>query len=255
MARKKKKSDEGSGADVGVVMTCSLFLIILTFFILLNSIAVIDDRKQRLAIGSLVGSFGSLSGGLSKLKTGESLMPSSSPLVDQKTDINALLESLTVDMTNNVRIEKKREQGRLSIQAQALFKEGTHIMKSAQIPLLDRLSAFINTGEYPVDIVGHTDNRPASQKGYASNWEETSFMAMQVFQYLVEKGGVSPKRITAYGRGGQDPADSNDTKESRRLNRRVTVVLKFNVPEAAKRVFEEQPSGNFTYKRFNFEVF
>jgi chemotaxis protein MotB len=52
-------------------MTVALFLILLTFFVLLCSIAVIDEEKTRVAIGSLIGSFGSLPKGLSPLEHGK----------------------------------------------------------------------------------------------------------------------------------------------------------------------------------------
>ena len=255
MSRKKKNGDEGGGQDIGIVMTCSLFLIILTFFILLNSIAVIDDRKQRLAIGSLIGSFGSLSGGLAKMKTGESMMPSESPLVESIANVDVFLKHMNPNMLKNIKVERNRDKASITIHEAALFQAGTAVMKDSRSPVLDRLGRFINQGDYPVDIVGHTDNRPALEKGYASNWEVTGFMAMQVYAYLVETCGVAPARITAYGRGDLFPAASNDTRESRRLNRRVEVVLKFNAPGYVNKVFEDRQSGNFTYKRFNFEVF
>ena len=255
MSRKKKHTDEGGGQDIGIVMTCSLFLIILTFFILLNSIAVIDDRKQRLAIGSLIGSFGSLSGGLSKLKTGESMMPTESPMVEPTMNMAAFLKNLSAGMQKNIKVERNSGKAAITIQEAALFQEGTAVLKKARIPMLDELAGFINRGNYPVEIKGHTDNRPAGQKGYASNWELTGLMAAQMCLYLVEQGQVAPHRITAYGRGDREPAASNDTRESRRLNRRVEVVLKYDAAGFSRYVFKQRPSGNFTYKRFNFEVF
>lgn len=255
MARKKKNRGEGKGADVGVIMTCSLFLIILTFFILLNSIAVIDDRKQRLAIGSLIGSFGTLSGGLSKMSTGESMMPAGAPMVKDALDLNTFLKNLNDTLMEQVRVQRRREKGTIAINEAALFEAGTHVLKPGPLPVLDKLSRFINAGDYPIEIVGHTDNRSPGLKGYASNWELTGLMAMQVHAYLVAKGGVAPARITAYGRGDREPVASNDTRESRRLNRRVEVVLKFKASEPVKQIFEDRPSGNFTYKRFNFKVF
>lgn len=255
MAKKKKKIDEDSGSDVGIVMTCSLFLIILTFFILLNSIAVIDDRKQRMAIGSLVGSFGSLTGGLSPLKTGSSVMPSSAPVAEQVMDFEKFLSSLNINVLNKAKIVVNQGQGIININERVLFEESTHILKSSQIQLLDKLSIFINKGNYPIEIKGYTDNRSAAQKGYASNWEMTGLMAIQVLQYLVEKGKVSPKRITAYGHGSQGAVASNETRESRSLNRRVELILKYNIPDHTKRIYREKPAGNFTYKRFNFKVF
>ena len=45
-------------------MTVSLFIILLAFFILLNTLAVPDEARQRLALGSLMRNFGVLSGGV-----------------------------------------------------------------------------------------------------------------------------------------------------------------------------------------------
>jgi len=81
MNKKKKKKIDDDGADIGMVMTVSLFLILLTFFILLNSIAVIDEHRSRVAIGSLIGAFGGLPGGLSPLKTGNDIIPPSAPFL------------------------------------------------------------------------------------------------------------------------------------------------------------------------------
>jgi hypothetical protein len=44
MIKKKKRTYDGPELNVGAIMTISLFLILLTFFVLLNSIAVIDER-------------------------------------------------------------------------------------------------------------------------------------------------------------------------------------------------------------------
>jgi chemotaxis protein MotB len=256
MAQKKKNSgDDSSGADIGVVMTCSLFLIILTFFILLNSIAVIDDRKQRLAIGSLVGSFGSLTGGLSPMKTGTSIMPSSAPIIEQSMDFKRFLEAINADLFGSIKVVTTRRQNIITINSDDLFDPSTHVIKPSQTALLDRIGKFIQKGIYPVEIIGHTDNRAPEAKGYRSNWEGTSLMAIRVLRYFVEQLQVDPKRLSAFGRGSQYPAASNDTVESRRLNRRIEIKLKYNMPYYARRIYGDRPSGNFTYKRFNFKIF
>ena len=50
MAKRKREGEGDSGVNVGLIMTISLFLILLTFFILLNSIAEVDERRTRIAI-------------------------------------------------------------------------------------------------------------------------------------------------------------------------------------------------------------
>ena len=64
MGRKKKTFNPEAVKDIGRVMNVCLFLILLTFFILLNTFAVMDEWKVRRAWGSLIGAFGSLTGGL-----------------------------------------------------------------------------------------------------------------------------------------------------------------------------------------------
>jgi len=256
MARKKKNNgDDSSGPDIGVVMTCSLFLIILTFFILLNSIAVIDDRKQRLAIGSLVGSFGSLTGGLSPMSTGTSIMPSSAPIIEQDMDFQRFLEAINMDVLSNIKVVTTKRENIITIDSDDLFDQTTHVIMPAQTAHLDRLGKFIKKGDYPVEIIGHTDNRPPEAKGYRSNWEGTSLMAIRVLRYFVEHLKMDPKRLSAFGRGSNYSAASNDTVESRRLNRRIEIKLKYNMPYHARRIYGDRPSGNFTYKRFNFKIF
>ncbi len=255
MARKKKESDDSAGADIGVVMTCSLFLIILTFFILLNSIAVIDDRKQRMAIGSLVGSFGSLTGGLSPLKTGKSIMPSASPVAKQELDFQQFLNALDVALPENLKVVTKKSFGTISLAADDLFDQATNLINPAKSRFLNELAGFIRKGSYPVEIIGHTDNRPAEEKGYRSNWEATALMANRVLQHFGEQGGIQPERLTAYGRGSQNPLTPNDTVESRRINRRVVLILHYNMPNYFRKIYGDRPTGNFTYKRFNFKIF
>ena len=89
--RKKKKQDD-DGVDIGRTMTVSLFLILLTFFILLNSIAVIDENKKRVALGSLLGSFGQLPGGKSPFGGGRNILPPEAPLLDESLTKEEALE-------------------------------------------------------------------------------------------------------------------------------------------------------------------
>lgn len=63
MKQKKGQSQGGSGQAGIRVLTVALFIILLAFFIVLNSIAVIDESRTLAALGSLIGSFGILPGG------------------------------------------------------------------------------------------------------------------------------------------------------------------------------------------------
>ena len=255
---KKNKKIDYDGADIGMVMTVSLFLILLTFFILLNSIAVIDEHRSRMAIGSLIGAFGGLPGGLSPLETGKSIMPPSAPMIEEELTLERLLSYMKNETTTwpgDIRVEKVGEKLMISINEKVLFNEDRSKFNPSILPVLDKLCGIINKGDYPVEIVGHTDNMQIGEKGYESNWELSALMALQLTRYLISEGSVSPKRLNPYGAGSFRPTSSNSTRQSRSQNRRVEIMLNYKAPTYIKRIFREKPSGFFTYKKFDFKIF
>jgi len=255
MGKRKRNIDDGSRVDVGQTMTVSLFLILLTFFILLNSIAVIDEIKARAAIGSLSGAFGSFSGGLSGLKTGSAIMPPSAPMIDEELKIEEILSMMDKKLADQINVETCKGKEIISINKKVLFDKDKSKLKSSSFPLLNSLCKHIKKGEYPIEIVGHTDNRPAEEKGYKSNWELSTLMAIQVLRYFVEKRKVIPERLTAYGCSSHKPIVPNDTRQLRAQNRRIDIILHFKMPACFKRIYKKRPAGWFTYKKFDFKVF
>jgi chemotaxis protein MotB len=257
MAKKKRKIDDEKGVDIGLVLTISVFLILLTFFILLNSIAVIDDRKARLAIGSLVGAFGSFHGGLSPIRTGaaDRVVPISAPMIDDTLTINDLLSLMDQDLSGQIKVESSKEQDKIILSEDFLFDGNQGIPKASSFPVLNKICSFIKKGKYPVEIIGHTDNRPAEEKGHRSNWELSSSMALKVLKYFLKEGKISPKRLCAHGAADCRPIASNETRESRKQNRRIEIILDFKAATYVKRIYRKRPSGIFTYKRFNFKIF
>ena len=258
MNKRQKKKDDDSKADVGMVMTVSLFLILLTFFILLNSIAVIDDNRTRLAIGSLIGAFGGLPGGLSPMESGKSVLPPSAPMIEEELTLEQLMSYVKRDireLSGDLKLETIGDRKRIIINEAGLFiGNGFKINPSIQ-PLLDKLGQIINKGSFPVEIAGYTDNIIHSEKGFKSNWEMSAVMALKVLKYFISQCGVLPKRLTAFGCGDNHPVTSNESLLSRAQNRRVEIDLRYNAPAYIKRIIKKNPAGFFTYKKFDFNIF
>ena len=254
MARRSRGEDRGTGVNVGLVMMLSLFLILLTFFILLNSIATMDERRTRLAIGSLMGAFGIFKGGTSPLGTGDNTMSPFAPKLVDRSNEDELLSLLDRKMMGEIKIVSKEGKGFVTIHGYTLFDETTLRIKPSAKPLLDQLCVFINRGVYPIEVVGHTDNRPAEEKGYRSNWELSTLMAIQVLRYMVEKGSVLPVRAAAYGKGDQIPLTTNETRKSRAQNRRIDIVLDYKAQPHVRRIFKDKKSAFITYKKFDFRI-
>lgn len=143
----------------------------------------------------------------------------------------------------------------ITIAEKVLFSEDRSKFKPSILPVLDKLCGIINKGNYPVEIVGHTDNMQTGEKGFESNWELSALMALRVAKYFTSKGSVSRKRLNPYGAASFRPISSNNTRQSRSQNRRVEIMLNYKAPTYIKRIFREKPSGFFTYKKFDFKIF
>ena len=57
MAR-KKKFDPGTGDPAWLVTFTDMMTLMLTFFVLLVSMSVMDERRKLVVIGSIIGTFG-----------------------------------------------------------------------------------------------------------------------------------------------------------------------------------------------------
>lgn len=255
MPKKKRNIDEAPTTNVGLIMSVSLFLILLTFFALLNTIAVIDERKAHLAIGSLMSAFGSFKGGLSPLSEDESLSIPTPPIIKEEEKVQDLLAAMDEKLAGNIQAERHGDREVITINESVLFTKDRSKIAPSSFRFLDKLCALLQDKHYPVEIVGHTDTIPGPEKGFKSNWDLSSLMAIQVARYFVEKGKILPQRLTPRGCSSYKPVSSNATKQSRVRNRRVEIILHYKVPPYTKRIYREKPVGIFTYKKFDFKLF
>jgi len=94
-------------------------------------------------------------------------------------------------------------------------------LKPAACPLLkESVNILKKNPEMRVEIQGHTD----SEGDEVYNQTLSEKRAMAVKAYLV-KQGINSNRLETKGYGSSNPITSNDTKEGRHKNRRVTFAL------------------------------
>ena len=248
MSKKKKRSDEASGPDLIQIMTISLFIILLAFFILLNTIAVIDEQKKLAVLDSLLGNFGILTGGRSLLEgRGGSISLPDMEHQSSHVDFSDLLIGAE-DIIQLIHIKSDHRGTVLSIPAHLLFDRWSVVLTVSGKRLLDRLCKTMAKNDYPVEIIGHTDNRPPMPRYSLNNRELSSLRAMEVLNYILGKGEFSQSRFTAYGWSEYRPLVTNRTKETRRWNRRMDIVF-------VHKPVPEEPRGFFTFRKFFFKVF
>ena len=106
-----------------------------------------------------------------------------------------------------------------------LFDSGSAIVKSGGRPTLEQIGRIIaQEGSHPVQVEGHTDDRPIATSQYPSNWQLSGARAAAVVQQL-NGAGVSGKRMSLAGYAAQHPVAGNATPAGRAQNRRVEIIL------------------------------
>lgn len=248
MKEKKRQLQAPPGVDLNLSMTISLFIIILVFIIMLNALAVPDERRKRTALGSLNESFGILSGGSSVIEGSDGLTRQS--IISEGSRLGDLNEMLKEKdgIAKDLVITGNKRRSTLSIPEHRLFKPGeTELIPGSHV-ILDKISQIINKNKYPVDIMGYVDNAE-SQSGHGMSPRELSTLrAMALQSFFINTGKVAPTLLTAIGWGEFRPIASNQTRETRSLNRRMEIVF---IHEAKL----DEPEGGFIFKEFFFNVF
>ena len=111
--------------------------------------------------------------------------------------------------------------------SEVLFDSGKAKLKTEAYNSLDKVARVLRetVPDLDVGIEGHTDNVPIKYSGWKSNWELSSARAMSVLHYLIDNKGIAPNRVAGIGYGEYRPVESNSSKEGRRQNRRVEIVI------------------------------
>ena len=127
----------------------------------------------------------------------------------------------------SVRLEMAEKGLAIIFLTEVLFDSGKVEIKPEAFSSLDKIAGVLgkNVEDRNIGIEGHTDNEPIKHSGWKSNWELSTSRATSVLHYLVDKKGISPKRVAAIGYGEYRPVASNDTAEGMRKNRRVEIVI------------------------------
>jgi chemotaxis protein MotB len=245
-----------TGGQRGIrILIVSLFIILLSFFVVLNSISVVDERAKLEALGSLIGSFGVLPGGLSPIKGGwETVLPAQPSTKPHEEGIGEVV-GLSKTTSGLASLWTAPEGKVISIRDEVVFDEESYKIRPSSYGFLRKLCEIINQDKYPVKITGHTDNRLPDEKSFHSNWEISSLRAMEVLKFFVVIGKVDPMRLTAYGCGEYKPIASNETRRTRAQNRRVDIILDHRSEARIKQIRQRDSSRFFVFKRFLFRMF
>ncbi len=111
----------------------------------------------------------------------------------------------------------------ISLHDAGFFPSGSAEVNPQSIPMLKVLVDQLP--ELPIRVEGHTDNVPISTALYATNWELSTARASAIARFVIGRGHIDPRMMSAAGYAEFHPVASNDTPEGRTQNRRVDIIL------------------------------
>jgi len=154
------------------------------------------------------------------------------------TELKSKSDSLNLVLTNNLTRSLSKEDLKevdiqvlkgvvyISLADNMLYKSGSYEINDRAAETLSKIAKIITDyKDYDVLVEGNTDNVPINRENIRNNWDLSCLRASSVVQFLQNRYGVDPKRLTAGGRGEYNPLATNDTDLGRQRNRRTQIII------------------------------
>ncbi len=236
----KRKSAGSAGSPLWMTTYSDMVTLLLTFFILLYTMSVIDIERFQTVIISIQTSFLGDTGIMDQTPdpydpTGESLSHeqgvfSEAALVDQvreaeevMAEVEKFLEEMGLEGDIELRLDERGVV--MELPDYIFFERARADLIPEARQMLDKFSELFLRLNRNIIVEGHTCNLPMNVPEFPTNWELSVIRAVRVTRYLAEERDLNPYSLTATGYGEYHPLDTNDTPEGRARNRRVTIVL------------------------------
>lgn len=265
MARARRRGKQTAQGGNWLMTYADMATLLLTFFVLMLSISVVDVQRYK----EIASSMRNALGGVQKAPAGAENKPvptshfgpgmldgrpglleknsrptEPAPTQSQKPNVaqlrakqihkreNELKSALARDIDNHkIELSATDNAVIIRIQEKASFPSGSAVLEGSFDPVIREIARALNSTPDQIVVTGYTDDVPISSPRFRSNWDLSAARAVTVLLSLV-KAGVAPKRLAARGMGENDPIVPNDSPAHRAMNRRVEIAV---VPPLAAR--------------------
>jgi chemotaxis protein MotB len=222
------------GAPAWMVTFADMVTLLLTFFVLLVSMASMDRVKFSAASASLSKAFGTGAASQTEFKIqtipsvpSTQFAPIQSDSVPQiqkriETEIKGLKIQNSVEL-----IQKDDDTIILRLDEAVLFKPDQSVVSPEAYPLLRQIADIIRPIPMRLRIEGHTDDTLVP-KGVRDNWDLSIDRSVSVLKFFTKSKLLPLDRMSAVGYGYERPIEPNTSEQNRAKNRRVDFVLRAN---------------------------
>ncbi|HIP43101.1 MAG TPA: flagellar motor protein MotB [Aquifex aeolicus] len=229
-----KKKEECPKPPAWLISFGDLMSLLLTFFILLYSMSIISLERFYEVLRGIISAFGAQSVVFEQGKLPER----------RRIDIpmeNFYIRKVKYKELKKVAREIKAELSkygiwsdytvigeclRIRVNTDKFFPPGEAKLYPEARGLVLNMCKKLSPFSLPIDIEGHTDNRPISTSIFPSNWELSVARAISVIRVFVNQCGYPQDKLTAVGFADTKPIADNNTPLGRQKNRRVEFCIK-----------------------------
>lgn len=262
-----RRARKAGGAPSWMVTFADLMSLMLTFFVLLLSMSVIDVQRFQAALLSIQTSFSQPwhnEGGMAGYIIGDQRSPPTPLPMEEKPPLpepepildpieqepppvdlaeplyQELIEAMQEEIqAGHIEVERSDLQVLVRFQQQISFPLASADLQHSFIPVLDKISGVLKGMKGSIVVVGHTDDLPISTARFRSNWDLSSARAASVVHYLLENSELPTERVIAAGRADTQPLLPNTSMENRDKNRRVEIVIRPEEQVSSRGLIEE----------------
>ena len=223
MKKKAKNTEEGGGKWLTTFN--DMVTLLLTFFVLVLSMADTDSGKVREMCRSVQDAFGMLQWG--EMTGVRAFSPFISPRGNQMLMYERKKETLADRLNEIPGIDATMTENGVSIimGEKVLFETAKADFERKDRAALEKLASILKKVDCQIRVEGHTDNVPISNEYFASNWVLSAARAIALIKYFINDGGISPERLSAAGYAAARPRFPNISDSNRAFNRRVEIIL------------------------------
>ncbi len=247
---RKKHAEEHENLERWLVSYADFITLLFATFVILYALSQIDLAKFKELKSSIREAFNKNStildgksglmpnSGENLINTGgfsnsQNVIPPLLQEIEQKQEekgFKAIQEELKLQDAKELKGIKTEITERgfvISMVGNIFFDSSTSSLKPESVEIIGKIGTLIKE-KFPYNIIrveGHTDNEPINSEKFPSNWELSAYRAASVVRYLINAAGIKKDRFLTVGYADSRPIASNDTKDGKKANRRVEIVI------------------------------
>lgn len=225
------------GAPLWMVTYSDLVTLLLTFFVLLLSMANMDPVKFNAATQSMREAFG-MHKQQAQIDFSLPVIPSRPktkfmPINPEQTSrvynkVKAQIESLKMGQDVEA-IKKDSDTLILRVQDPIMFAPGDATLHPKSYPTLRKIADIVRPIPTDIRIEGNTDDTVYGTDPLG-NWNLSTERSIAVLRFFKQGNLLPLERLSAVGYGSDNPLVPNTSDENRAKNRRVDFILRLKNP-------------------------